>query len=220
MGYQILTPHQADFLEQIQREPEITRWYYFTGGTVLSEFYLHHRVSEDIDLFSRSPVYQEAIDTMFSRVKLNLGINHIEKVQIAQLHTYKLKFTDGDVLKVDFNEYDFPQLEHGTTLGALSVDSYFDIAVNKLYTVLSRVKARDFVDLFIILQQGDISMEQLFSRIPDKFGIVIEELTILRQFSQASDLAEYPIMLVPFDRQAMVDFYLAEAKKLEKKIFK
>ncbi|MBI3956224.1 nucleotidyl transferase AbiEii/AbiGii toxin family protein [Candidatus Gottesmanbacteria bacterium] len=45
-------------MEQAAKNDELTRWYYLTGGTALSEFYLHHRLSEDIDFFTRSEVYQ------------------------------------------------------------------------------------------------------------------------------------------------------------------
>lgn len=58
MGYYILTPRQSYLVEQAAKNDELTRWYYLTGGTALSEFYLHHRLSEDIDFFTRSEVYQ------------------------------------------------------------------------------------------------------------------------------------------------------------------
>jgi len=50
----ILTPIQRKFLELVQAEKYLTSKYYWTGGTVLSEFYLHHRDSEDIDLFTEA----------------------------------------------------------------------------------------------------------------------------------------------------------------------
>ena len=48
----ILTPKQLEFLELVKIEPEITKRFYLTGGTALAEFYLKHRLSEDIDLFT------------------------------------------------------------------------------------------------------------------------------------------------------------------------
>lgn len=48
----ILKPIHHRFLEAINQKSYITKNYYWTGGTVLSEFYLHHRDSEDIDLFT------------------------------------------------------------------------------------------------------------------------------------------------------------------------
>ena len=52
MGKSILTTKQLDFLELVQQDKQITSRFYFTGGTTLAEFYLQHRLSEDIDLFT------------------------------------------------------------------------------------------------------------------------------------------------------------------------
>lgn len=52
MGKTILTPKQSQFLELISQDKQITKRFYLTGGTALSEFYLQHRLSYDIDLFT------------------------------------------------------------------------------------------------------------------------------------------------------------------------
>ncbi len=49
MGKSILTPKQLNFLELVSKEKQLTSRFYFTGGTALAEFYLQHRLSEDID---------------------------------------------------------------------------------------------------------------------------------------------------------------------------
>ncbi len=51
MGKTILTPKQFEFLELVKVEPQITKAFYLTGGTALSEFHLKHRLSEDLDFF-------------------------------------------------------------------------------------------------------------------------------------------------------------------------
>ncbi|MBI3342788.1 nucleotidyl transferase AbiEii/AbiGii toxin family protein [Candidatus Gottesmanbacteria bacterium] len=207
-------------MEQAAKNDELTRWYYLTGGTALSEFYLHHRLSEDIDFFTRNQVIQPKVDAFLQDIEKEAGIVRRVWKQISGLYTYSLTYEDGEMIKVDFNEYDFPQVEQGTMVGKLRVDSVYDIAINKLYTMFSRKKARDYVDLFVLLSPGDFSMEQLLSRIPDKFGALPTDLTIMRSFMAAQDLTDYPTMLVPFDRKQMIDFFLSEAKKLEGKIFK
>ena len=47
----ILTEEQEEFLSLAGQSKYISRNFYFTGGTPLAEFYLRHRLSEDIDLF-------------------------------------------------------------------------------------------------------------------------------------------------------------------------
>lgn len=138
-----------------------------------------------------------------------------------ELLIYTLTFADGTTLKIDFNEYDFPHVERSfKKIGNLMIDSLYDIAVNKLASVLGRSKARDFVDLYLCIQREEYTWEQLFGRVEDKFGVTYEDTTVLSHFSKVQDVTDYPTMLVPFDRQKMIDFFLSEAKKLEKKIFK
>ncbi|MEW6006970.1 MAG: nucleotidyl transferase AbiEii/AbiGii toxin family protein [bacterium] len=50
----ILTEEQGKFLDLVSEEKSLCKRFYLTGGTPLSAFYLFHRVSEDIDLFSEN----------------------------------------------------------------------------------------------------------------------------------------------------------------------
>ena len=47
----ILTLHQQSLLKAIASQDYFCKRYYFAGGTALSEFYLKHRISEDLDFF-------------------------------------------------------------------------------------------------------------------------------------------------------------------------
>jgi len=49
---QILTARQKKVLSFVKENPYLTDRFYFTGGTALSYYYLHHRLSEDLDFFS------------------------------------------------------------------------------------------------------------------------------------------------------------------------
>ena len=207
-------------MEQAAKNDELTHWYYLTGGTALSEFYLHHRLSEDIDFFTRSQVNQLKIHSFLEGIQKEAGIAKVSWKHISGLYTYSLAYEDGEVIKVDFNEYDFPQVEQGVMFGKLGIDSVYDIAINKAYTMFSRHKARDYIDLFLLLSQGEYSLDQLFLRIPDKFGQLPTDLTIMRGFLAVQEVMDYPTMLVPFDRTKMIDFYLLEAKKIGERIFK
>ena len=105
MGKTILTPTQRKFLECIQNYEEITRWFYLTGGTALSE---------DIDLFSTSEVDDKTIDKFLDDIRPQLQITSIKKDHISGLFLYKLTFSNGETLKVDFNEYAFEPIEKST----------------------------------------------------------------------------------------------------------
>ena len=160
------------------------------------------------------------INAFIDDAKVAIGYETYEKRVYSGLFMYTLIFPDGERLKLDFNEYDFPPVEQGTKLGNLVVDSLFDIAINKLESILSRIKARDFVDLYCAMPVIGCDLSQVRMRLADKFTGIRDDEEVVRHLVKIVDLTDYPTMLVPFDRQKMIDFFLAEAKKLEGKIFK
>ena len=56
----ILSENQKKFLKLLSEEKSICAHFYLTGGTALAEFYLHHRLSEDLDFFSEQNLTRKA----------------------------------------------------------------------------------------------------------------------------------------------------------------
>jgi hypothetical protein len=46
------------------------------------------------------------------------------------------------------------------------------------------------------------------------------DMTIMRAFMAAEDVVDYPNMLVPFDRAAMIDFFLKQAERIGRRLFR
>ena len=221
MGKSILTTKQLNFLELVSKEKQVTKRFYFTGGTALAEFYLKHRLSEDIDLFTENEeVNQTLINAFLKKVSLTLPIVEIKKSQFLGLFSYLLVFKDGDTLKVDFNYYPFPRINKGTKFKNLEVDSIYDIAVNKVHTMFTRIRSRDFVDLYFIMKSTDYTLDQLIRDAKVKFDWHIDKVTLASQFVQVKEISDFPKMLVPFDKNKMEKFFLKLAKSLESGIFK
>ena len=61
MEQTVLTATQQKALTIIATDLVVKKHFYLTGGTALSEYYLHHRLSEDLDFFS-----EQEIDTLYS----------------------------------------------------------------------------------------------------------------------------------------------------------
>ncbi len=152
MGKTILTPKQSQFLEQVSKDERITRRFYLTGGTALSEFYLQHRLSYDIDLFTeKQEVDQKLIEAFLKKISKDLSVVEIKRSQMMGLISFVLVFNDGQELKIDFNYYPFPRIEKGTFFKKLEVDSAYDIAANKLHTIFMQPRSRDYLDLYLIM---------------------------------------------------------------------
>jgi len=67
------------FLAAVIKEPYLLRNYYFTGGTVLSEFYLKHRISKDIDLFSEKEAHLPSIVKFVKKIAPKIGATGIRE---------------------------------------------------------------------------------------------------------------------------------------------
>jgi len=207
-------------LELAAKDKQITKRFYLTGGTALSEFYLHHRLSEDLDFFSEKEVHPRLVEAFLQKIAPKIKIKKIIKQQILGLHTYKLQYKDSDFLKVDFNYYPFAKIEKGKKFGNLEISSVYDIAVNKVHTIAMRTNARDFVDLFFIFKETeyhDLKRIRLDSQA--KFDWPLEAKNLVNQFLKVKDLTGFPKMLVSFERKEMEEFFLKLAKNLEKEIF-
>ena len=57
----ILTEEQKKILDDLNHDQYFLDNFYFTGGTALSEFYLQHRYSEDMDFFTKQKFDNEAV---------------------------------------------------------------------------------------------------------------------------------------------------------------
>src|SRR3989338_6458891 len=147
---EVLTIEQKQFLELISKEPTLCKRIYFTGGTPLAAFYLHHRLSEDIDLFSETEFSERSLGPFITKAQHKFGITNVAYDIFLGLHTFQLTFPNSTILKVDFSYYPYPRIEKGTQYLNISVDSLLDVAVNKIHTIATSKKsrARDFIDIF------------------------------------------------------------------------
>lgn len=219
MEQTILTTTQSDFLQLASTKPEIINWFYLTGGTALAEFYLHHRFSEDLDFFTKDSINKESIDKLMKQIAAKLRAEVTQEVQMG-IYLYFLHFAKNRrVLKVDFAHRPFSELETGTTYHQLKVASLWDITVDKLYTILHRSNARDFVDLYFAYQEVGCNQEQLLNGLIEKYELSMGEISIASRLLRVKDVDDYPKMIKPLDKSNMEDFYFNLAKEFEDKIF-
>lgn len=121
--------------------------FYLTGGTALSRFYLHHRFSDDLDLFVNS------IDDFISNVdKIRAAIQKNISVRTAIMDTDFARIyaiSEGVELKVEFiNDVAFHYGEF-MYYGNIRIDHPINILSNKV-TALSRNAAKDYADILFL----------------------------------------------------------------------
>jgi len=72
MTNEVLTPLQAAFLERFFAS-QVGQRFFLTGGTALAAFYLHHRRSEDLDLFTLDDLALREADILVRRIAAQLN---------------------------------------------------------------------------------------------------------------------------------------------------
>lgn len=215
----ILSSNQKNILSIIAGDKLICNNFYLTGGTALSEFYLRHRLSEDLDFFSEKEFEPQAISVFFGKIKNEAKIKKTEYQQSFNRNLFFLDLADGDKIKTEFTYFPFERIEKKKKIGDLYVDSLLDIAVNKVFTIYQNPRSRDFIDLYFILQkEKKISFDDLIRKAQIKFGTYIEPIQLGSQYMKAKELKDFPRMLVDLKENIWQDFFLEEAKKLSRKI--
>ena len=219
MAKTILTKRQQQLLTLLSQDKYIKEHFYLSGGTALAEYYLQHRLSEDLDFFSLLEVNPKTVQIIFKKIKEKI---HFEKVTFEisfNRNLFFLHFPD-EILKTEFTYYPFEQIEQPKKMGLLKIDSLMDIAVNKADTILTHPRTRDFIDLYLILQKEQWLFADMVKQARVKFDTAVDALHIAQQLLTVSELKDYPRMLIAFDFDKCEDFWIKEAQKLKKYILK
>jgi Nucleotidyl transferase AbiEii toxin, Type IV TA system len=154
------TPLKRDFLRawfaQEQR-------FFLTGGSALGLFYLDHRRSFDLDLFTSDEVEGKEVQNLVLGVASRIGADCRALRTAPDFHRFRL--TRGDEREiVDVVVDRAPQLDaQKVTFDGIRVDTIREIIANKLTTLLSRTETKDVVDLYFIEQAG----HDILAAIPD-----------------------------------------------------
>ena len=202
------------------KERYLRQRFYFTGGTPLSVFYLHHRISEDIDLFSENEIHLPSIRLFIKKIQKQLTFHQVDYTNFLGLHSFQLYFPQEVILKVDFNYYPFPRIENGIKYKNFNVDSLLDIAVNKVHTIAMKPRARDFIDIYFIIQAKAYTFDDLLMKAKAKFDWHIDPIQLGSRLTLAAETKDYPRMVKAIDHREWKNFFIEEARKLKKKIFK
>lgn len=213
MGKTILTPIQHKAINAIASDPVMDKFFYLSGGTALAEYYLHHRLSEDLDFFSENDINISWLNTLSIKIKNAIGAS---KKDIQQSFNRNLAFfTVGKtILKTEFTYFPFAQIEKPMLVGNLHVDSLLDIAVNKFFTIYQQPASRHFIDLFCILESSAIQWGTLIKLTRIKFDTVIDPLQLGSQLITANNIGQLPHMIEPIKESLWRTFFLKKAKEL------
>ncbi len=176
---------QNDFLREFfGRENR----FYLTGGAALVGFYLGHRTTHDLDLFT----LENEIENGFAIVRdaaRSLGAS-VEAINTAPDFRRLLVKRGDEAIVVDLvREYVFQLEPEKREINGIRIDSPEEILANKLCALLSRSEIRDLVDVRE-LEKAGFNLENALSAAQKKdTGLTAAQLAwVLSQIRFGDDL--------------------------------
>ena len=147
-----------NLLKELQKS-EVFSNYFLVGGTALT-LQLGHRISDDIDLFTRQNINKDEILDFFN-------VNYNGKCQIINIQNNILQIIVNGI-KIDMVKYDYELIEDIRTDSGIRYLGKKDIAAMKLMAIANRGdQAKDFIDIYYLLKE--ISLKEMFEYYKQKY---------------------------------------------------
>jgi len=195
-----LTSMQRDLLEAFFRRESR---FFLTGGAALAGYYIGHRDTADLDLFTTADLLAEG-EVALHAAAGEVGAS-VESIQTAPDFRRRLvrRVTEGVV--VDLVHDRAPQgPEPKRQFGAVRVDPPEEILANKLCALLSRAEPRDLVDVLALERAGhraegaiELARQKDAGLTPAQLAWVLSHITI-------PDDAAVPGGLVPSELRSFL----------------
>lgn len=207
-GKGIITPIQREILNIISGLPDQEQ-FYLTGGTALAEFYLGHRLSFDLDFFTK----EEKLIMSFSYLLEKAPSQKEFQISITRRFATFVEFIfkkGEEATRVDL-ALDAPFCFEPPILSeyGVLVNGYKDLIIDKVLAYYGRFEPRDAVDLFFILQKENFN--NLFSLAAKKdqgFDLYWFAVALKRADEFPDELGRWPVkMLIPFEVTKLKDLF-------------
>ena len=210
---ELLTPFQQQLLKSIGGSP-IRDQFYLTGGTALSAFYLHHRYSEDLDLFTPDPLAVTRVAPVLQDIAKNLNAQVSFTRTLGSFLECFFEGDSGERVKIDFAQ-DSPYRLQPTLLDTeydVYVDNATDIACNKLSALFDRAEPKDFVDVFFVCQELMPFTE--LEELARQKHVGIDDYWLAVAMQRISQVGILPRMIKPLDLDELQVFFLSLAQEI------
>ena len=206
----MLTKEQKLALELVFNSPlsGFTSW---GGGTALSEIYLHHRQSDDIDIIMSELPDEFVLSDLTEKIRLKTKAKSKNSFARANRFQYVFELNRGQQ-KLEFVYYPFIKLSREKKVGQIKVESLRDIAVSKTLAAYQRNEVKDAFDLFVILKNKQFKLSDLVQDVEKKFDEKIDPAQLLAKLSKS--LSQFsilePMLIERYSKAEIADFFQKE----------
>ena len=213
----VLTPYQVQILN-IFFASRLGKRFFLTGGTALSAFYLGHRCSNDLDLFTLKSFDSLELEKLIGKIAKETSSTVRTKVKTSDYYeVYLENKKESWIQRLDFVQEQPIIFGKRKTIDSIVVDSLENIASNKILTIYGRLEPKDYLDLFFILRETDLDFGKLFEKTKKK-DTGLHEFYFANMLAETDNLKHFPKTLKPFNKNKLIEFYLGLSEKMLKQI--
>ena len=199
-GRGILSSLQKAFIKLFVDLPD-QEFFYLTGGTALAEYYLGHRISYDLDLFTSQPDLILPFSYHVEQSARKSGFQNSVVRRFASFVEFQASRGD-DQLKVDLaldSAFRLVPVEL-SDVGVL-VNDFLDLQADKALAFFGRVEPRDAIDLYFLLQLTPFDeLVELARQKDSSFDLYWFAIALNRAAKFPDEIKRWPVkMLIEFD---------------------
>jgi hypothetical protein len=203
-GKGILSDFQKAFLRLSASLPDQER-FYLTGGAALVKYYLAHRLSYDLYLFTSEADLIIPFSYRMERAFQNAGLQVNIVRRFASFVEFEIRQGDN-TLKIDLAldaPFRFAPVQLGDA-GAM-VHDFQDFRADKTLAFFGRAEPRDAVDLYFLLQNTQLEeLTELAHQKDTGFHLYWFAIALNRTAKFPDEIERWPVkMLVDFDPVAL-----------------
>lgn len=210
-----LSDFQKAFLRLFASLPDQER-FYLTGGTALAEYYLGHRLSYDLDLFTSEADLIVPFSYRVEQTVPSAGMEIVIVRRFASFVEFQVSQNEN-TLKVDLaldSPFRFAPVEPGDA--GVMVNDFQDIQTDKTLAFFGRAEPRDAIDLYFLLQKTKFEYLAELARQKDAgFDLYWFAIGLNRTEKFPDEIERWPVkMLVDCDPVALKRSFQSLAMKI------
>lgn len=185
-----LTGPQQKLLERLERTPQFTEHFYFTGGTLLKALGIVPRESNDLDFFTfpetDGRTYMAAIGVVRDLLQSTFG----ERSVVTTERGFLLSET-GMVIECIYDIV--PAIDDCSSFGNLRTSSLKDLAANKAAAFCVRDEVKDYVDIAFLTKREGWLLSDLADLAEKRFRLgTINEKKLLMELLHKREMLTIP----------------------------
>jgi predicted nucleotidyltransferase component of viral defense system len=214
---EVLTAIQKKILARLKDVPELDA-FYLTGGTALSAFYLGHRKSDDLDLFTSEEELIQRFSLKIEEALKKAGFIAERKRGFRSF--VELAISAGSESTVIHIALDSPSrldpLISAREFSGLKIDSLRDMAANKVLALFGRATLRDFVDVFFLVKEKyeKIDLIQMAQKKDPGFDLYWLATAFERIHEFSADSPEMLLLIKPCSMEILSTFFDAWRREI------